>query len=347
MPVPTSGNFDMFGIATNTTIQGAIKQGIEYFNGSTTAIDAATNFNTLISLSNVSFFDPAFAGSINNLSQVTQSIQYRNYPVLPSVPATISWQLIESENGVFVDANFRIFVNNSPTESLQVFGNSSGVLVNKFGSTPIMVGDIIRVQYFYLAGQGISPSNLSDPRLQLFVDNTLVGDNSITPASDLTVNFTFTITANTNILVRGTAVIPLNCSLAGEIECIFATPTPTPANTPTPTPTPTPTNTPTSPTPTPTPTSTFSSSLYTSTLVSNCSDICNSNFTISTLRGSTSDYNSITLGDQIGGITIAGFYAIAPSPTDTNTGPYRIVQTDSSGVVSGTFNCGGGICVPE
>lgn len=72
MPVPTSGNFDMFGGA-NTTIQGAIVQG----GGSAGSL---TTFNNLINVSNVDLFDPLYSGGVLALTDVTQSQQYRGYP---------------------------------------------------------------------------------------------------------------------------------------------------------------------------------------------------------------------------------------------------------------------------
>lgn len=72
MPVPTSGNFSMFGTA-NTTIQGAINEG----GGSAGAIN---NFNGLINASNVELFDPQFSGGLLGLTDVSESVQYRGYP---------------------------------------------------------------------------------------------------------------------------------------------------------------------------------------------------------------------------------------------------------------------------
>jgi hypothetical protein len=72
MPVPTVGNFSMFG-GSNTTIQGAIVEG----GGSAGAL---TNFNSLISFSNINLFDPLYAGDVVQLNEITRSNQYRNYP---------------------------------------------------------------------------------------------------------------------------------------------------------------------------------------------------------------------------------------------------------------------------
>jgi hypothetical protein len=62
----------MFG-ASNTTIQGAIVEG----GGNAGAL---TTFNNLITFSNVNLFDPLYSGQLITLTQVRQSLQYRNYP---------------------------------------------------------------------------------------------------------------------------------------------------------------------------------------------------------------------------------------------------------------------------
>lgn len=72
MPVPTVGDFNMFG-GSNTTIQGAIVEG----GGSAGAL---TDFNSLINFSNINLFDPLYSGNVVQLNQITRSEQYRNYP---------------------------------------------------------------------------------------------------------------------------------------------------------------------------------------------------------------------------------------------------------------------------
>ena len=72
MAVPTSGNFDMFGSGT-TTIAGAIVEG----GGS---VSGLTTFSQLIAAATVSKFDATYAGTINSLSDITSSLQFRNYP---------------------------------------------------------------------------------------------------------------------------------------------------------------------------------------------------------------------------------------------------------------------------
>ena len=60
-------------------------------------------------------------------------------------------------------------------------------------------------------------------------------------------------------------------------------------------------------------------------------------------------YLTVASGDIIlGGILAPGFYAYAATSTDTQTGPFRIMQIISSGgqnEVSSILECSGGTCV--
>lgn len=83
MTVPGS-NFKMFGTGSagspdDTTIQGAIKQGIEE-NNLGGSVDGITSFTGLIGASTTELFDPTYAGNISSLSDISASLQYINYP---------------------------------------------------------------------------------------------------------------------------------------------------------------------------------------------------------------------------------------------------------------------------
>lgn len=68
----------MFGTSSET-IQGAIEQG-------GAASSEVEDFNGLISISNINLFDVTYAGTVNQLSDITSSLQYQNYPQLsPSI----------------------------------------------------------------------------------------------------------------------------------------------------------------------------------------------------------------------------------------------------------------------
>lgn len=81
MAVPTTGQFLMFGHTDNTTIAGAIIEG----GANSTTIQNTTDFNTLITLSDINLFDPNFSEGATTLSQITKSSQYRGYPSSGSV----------------------------------------------------------------------------------------------------------------------------------------------------------------------------------------------------------------------------------------------------------------------
>lgn len=132
-----------------------------------------------------------------------------------------------------------------------------------------------------------------------------------------------------------------------NLDLTVPVPTPTPTATPTATPTPTSTSTPT-PTATPTVTPTGGSTIYAhGTVLGTCSDFCNSNYNIDVLTTADNTYASLTIGDTIYGQGgVAGFVAYSDVSTDTTTGPFRIAEIDSSGVITGIFICVGGSCDP-
>jgi len=129
-----------------------------------------------------------------------------------------------------------------------------------------------------------------------------------------------------------------------------ATPTPTPTTTETPTQTPTQTSTVggVTPTPTATPTPTEAIQIFThSAVLVTCSGYCNTNYNITTSTSATAAYAALTIGDTIFGQGgVAGFVAYSNVSTDTTTGPFRIAEIDSSGVITGIFICVGGVCDP-
>lgn len=122
----------------------------------------------------------------------------------------------------------------------------------------------------------------------------------------------------------------------------------TPTNTGTPTQTPSQTSTSVTPTPTATPTPTTAFQIFThGTVRENCSDFCTTNYNIDVSTSATANYSSLTIGDTIFGQGgVAGFVAYSNISTDTTTGPFRIAEIDSSGVITGIFICVGGSCEP-
>jgi hypothetical protein len=78
-----------------------------------------------------------------------------------------------------------------------------------------------------------------------------------------------------------------------------------------------------------------------------CSDYCNTNYLIQTSDCSSQPYGTLSIGDFIYGYSgQAGYLAYSFTPTDTNTGPYRIADIDGSGEILGLYVCSGGSCIP-
>jgi uncharacterized repeat protein (TIGR01451 family) len=120
----------------------------------------------------------------------------------PPVPLIINWELSEDRFLTpedFVDANMRIYVNE--IEKVVSFGNNIGT-INLFK------GDQVRVQYFYLqnarVNQGLPAVSqfVTNPKIELLVNNSIIESKPITVNQDATYNYQFTINNNTDILVR-------------------------------------------------------------------------------------------------------------------------------------------------
>lgn len=141
------------------------------------------------------------------------------------------------------------------------------------------------------------------------------------------------------------------CPSTTPTQTVTPTNTATPTNTPTVTSTPnsTPTNTPTNTrTQTPTPSITSSPTIYThGAVLGTCNNYCNANYNIATPTSADGDYTSLVVGDTIYGQGgVAGFVAYSNVSTDTTTGPFKIAEIDTSGVVLGIYECVSGNCNP-
>jgi hypothetical protein len=142
---------------------------------------------------------------------------------------------------------------------------------------------------------------------------------------------------------------PTNTSTPTPTSTFGSTPTQTPTNTSTPTQTQTQTATiATTPTQTPTPSPTTAIQIFThSAVLATCSDYCNANYNITTSTSATANYASLTIGDTIFGQGgVAGFVAYSNISTNTTTGPFRIAEINSSGVILGIYVCLAGSCDP-
>lgn len=100
--------------------------------------------------------------------------------------------------------------------------------------------------------------------------------------------------------------------------------------------------------PTTSTTTVFQPTIYTHGAVrGTCSDYCNTNYTITVLTNADGGYFDLTIGDTIYGQGgVAGYVAYSNVSTDTSTGPFRVAEIDSSGVVLDISVCSGGSCVP-
>lgn len=85
MPVPTTGPFRMFdpfdtAEPINSSIRGT------HIHDSNSPNTSIPNFSGLISNSEVELFDPTYSGTIESLSDVSSSLQFRNYGIVSSPP---------------------------------------------------------------------------------------------------------------------------------------------------------------------------------------------------------------------------------------------------------------------
>ena len=85
MPVPTTGPFRMFdpfdtAEPINSSIRGT------HIHDSNSPNTSIPRFSGLISNSEVELFDPTYSGTIESLSDVSSSLQFRNYGIVPSTP---------------------------------------------------------------------------------------------------------------------------------------------------------------------------------------------------------------------------------------------------------------------
>ena len=121
MAVPTSGNFDMFGTGTTTTIAGAIVEGGGDVSGLTT-------FDQLIAVSTTSKFDATYAGTISSLSDVSASLQYRNYPIVTVVYYSCGTTVTNTTNSLTTGTYPTVFVNPTDTAASRTLNwNTEGV----------------------------------------------------------------------------------------------------------------------------------------------------------------------------------------------------------------------------
>lgn len=136
------------------------------------------------------FKKPKFYDSFYNVTPILD---------LSRIPVQINWEVITAvAGGNSVDANIKIAINGTPT--VENLGAGSSTIAGLF------VGDSVEVRYFYRNLADGGGATLSNPVLQLILNGTLVESQPIDPnVSSVEYVRTFTLSGNTQILVRGTA----------------------------------------------------------------------------------------------------------------------------------------------
>ena len=164
MTVVTFGPFDMFG-TSNRTIQGAIVQG-----GGSASGD--TKFTELISHSTTSKFHPTYAGTITNLNQVNNSLQYRGYPYSPS-------------GGEATVYNYYLAGTVLKSNLSTTYGSTSGYIMSyRVTSTASSIDSILNYQLFDpstnagFAGNGPYALDLEFNDGYLYAISTVLGQNT-------------------------------------------------------------------------------------------------------------------------------------------------------------------------
>ena len=129
MAVPVSGNFDMFGTGSTTSIAGAMHDTGDNVTGITT-------FNALISASNPAKFDFNYAGEIQFPDlDVSSSYQFRGYPVAPAICRAV-WvddTVDSSRYGLryrLASKQLKDTLFNSLFGTAYTYGGNSGVVYN-------------------------------------------------------------------------------------------------------------------------------------------------------------------------------------------------------------------------
>ena len=352
MAVPTSGNFEMFGTGSNTTIAGAIVEG----GGN---VDGLDTFTLLRAASNPDLFDETYSGVVTNaINHVSASQQYRNYP------QRYYYMFVrECTDGARVTDGV---LGDLVVKSLTDITSWSHMLIPRFpGDTAAyfeVYGTATRVEYDTNAGDYpsvnldtiagvLQKSDCNSTPTPTPTDTptpTPTDTNTPTPTpvtyyyqlshcTDGPSNSIYVYSIGAQITNGDSFSYFSNCyeyydvdpgqtgtiNLAGLSTCVCATPTPTPTNTDTPTPTPTGTNT---PTPTPTPVTYYYQ-------LAHCSDgPSNSIYVFSVGTQITNgdsfsyfsncyEYYDVDPG-QTGTINLAGLstcVCATPTPTPTNT----------------------------
>ncbi len=237
MAVPVGGNFSMFGHTNNLTIAGAIVEG----GADSNTVSNTDNFNDLITLSDINKFDPLYSQGAAQLSEITQSIQYRGYPILECGEANTfsGGQSYPSEQSILLSSD-----TGQVTLSYQAFTVPDRFIVIWDGNVVIDTGYVGGTNYntngttqrdnFKTSLNGkIDPiTNTTYPDPINFPDD---GFPRVTSPGSGTASFNKTLASPT--ICKTSVYGPMSGT---EWNYTLGCPVPEPSPTPTPTPTPTP-----------------------------------------------------------------------------------------------------------
>tara|TARA_R110000803_G_scaffold12956_5_gene36659 strand:+ start:1791 stop:2702 length:912 start_codon:yes stop_codon:yes gene_type:complete len=126
MPVPTTGPFKMFDPEDTADPINSSLKGAQLYD----ALDPVTNinnFDSLISAAQVPLFDPYYAGNIESISDVSGSLQFRNYP---QVVSCYNCSFEEIDNPANRNITYSIVRTTPPTNANITFEGSSTFYTN-------------------------------------------------------------------------------------------------------------------------------------------------------------------------------------------------------------------------
>ena len=160
MPVPTTGPFRMFdpfdiSEPINSSIRGT------HIHDSNSPNTSIPNFSGLISNSEVELFDPTYSGTIESLSDVSSSLQFRNYGIVSSTGfntnlgtgfnSTTEHIAIQSDGKIVICGSFVLLNGNNRKRLVRL--NSNGTEDTSF-YTNLGTGFSYRTQIIAIQSDG-------------------------------------------------------------------------------------------------------------------------------------------------------------------------------------------------
>jgi hypothetical protein len=103
----------------------------------------------------------------------------------PSNAVTVNWDVIDTTDGLYIDANIGVFINGS----YLLFNLGTGS-----GSFDIQIGDLVKIVYFYYTPK--YDGSPVDPRLELIINEVLISSDPLTLGSDQEFEYMFVASEN-------------------------------------------------------------------------------------------------------------------------------------------------------